>query len=178
MTDFDYQNWLKERDLLIDDVLNIFREQQDARARPTFSGSVNINPRDFKQGKHIIVGPIDIGTTYSKEPVVTFGQQGRIIGPDTRVTNLPSQYSPFLVMPYVYKWKLDNSGIIDGFYIGVLLINEPNEYVEKHTIHWTVVGEASRYIEELSQENWTEPYYEEDLGFLVENPSHPEDSGY
>lgn len=139
---------------IVDTVLNILREQQDSLGETKISDSIDLNPKSFDKGKHLIIGPIHFSTAYQSPPSVSFTQFGPAVDSDIRITSAASNYTPFLVHPYVYSWVWD-SGVVGGFNVGLYALTDPRELGDAHKLVWEVSGKATRYMSPIAQEIWT-----------------------
>lgn len=170
---FDYSNWEQEREFLIDDILTLLREQEDSTQQARISGEFQISPSTFKEGNHVIHGPVGFGKPFKQAPTITFGQRSDIVASDTRPTNVGSNYTPFLVQPYVYNWQLE-AGVVEGFYVGLYAISVPSTLPVSHVVSWNAAGESTRYNDENITESWTDSYDYLDIGYLTDYPGEGE----
>lgn len=168
----DYTNWGSEREKVIDDVLDIQRQQEDDKQNGQVSGTFQINPQLFKQGTHLLIGPISLGTSF-KQIHINYDQQPATNEGDTRVGNLATNYTPFLVQSYTHSYQF-TSGEISGFFVGLYAITEPASQTT-HTISWQGTGRASRYIDQRTTEAWVEPDDAGDADFMQEDVEYPDE---
>lgn len=145
---------MNDVDQIINTVLNIFREQTDSKSDSVVSNSIDVDPKSFSSGSHVVVGPIDFFTSFQSPPEVNFTQYGPSVDSDIRIAPSASNYTPFLIYPYVYGWKWE-SGAVDGFFIGMYALTSPKELPSNHRLGWQVSGKASRYLSPISQEIWS-----------------------
>lgn len=164
-----YEDWPEEREEVIDDTLDQIRDQRDEAQENDLRGKQEINPHLFTTGNHMVVGPILFETAFTDAPNITFGeQQTGVNQADVPATSTATNYSPFLVHPYVYQLKMDR-GIVDGFYLGLYAITTPIPGVFTHIISWRAAGKASVYKDERTEESWMEDYDQNDTDYLVED---------
>lgn len=168
----DYSNWEEEKGKLVDEILEIVKQQRDALADTQTGGTLQINPQSFTQGDHLIVGPISFGTPFQGEPIVVFGQKPETIGSQVMVSTTATAYKPFLVDCYVDSWSREGTGAIVGFNIGVYAKVKPETgslaALQPHTITWEAFGKASPYKDERTSEAWAEPGDPSSPDFLEE----------
>lgn len=157
-----------DRNKIIDEVLNILRQQEDSKGELSIGGSIPVDPQNFSSGSHLVIGPIRFSTTFTTPPLVSFTQYGPKIASDVRVSPGASNYTPFLVQPYVYSWNWA-SGAVDGFYIGLYALTEPKEIPKSSTVVWQASGKASRYLDPLGEESWAAEDKSFTPHYLMEN---------
>lgn len=172
-------NWDDERSDIIDDTLGTLRDQRDEAQENHLYGTVDFSSQVFSTGNHHVLGPITFQTGFTGSPVISLTQQQQGINQqDVPVSTTATNYSPFLVQPYVYSVQ-GTQGIVDGFYIGMYALTPVGNQTSKHSIHWTASGKASVYRDERDEEVWTEQYDHNEPDFLVEDAGEDyiDDSG-
>lgn len=141
-------------DKIIDKVLDILKQQGDSLGKTDVGGSIDVNPKMFDSGSHVVVGPLQFSTTFTSPPLVKFTQYGPAVSSDVRIAPAASNYTPFLIQPYVYSWSWE-SGVVDGFFIGMYALTTPKEMPDTHQLVWEASGKASRYLNPLGEELWS-----------------------
>lgn len=144
---------MDDRSQLIIDILDILRQQIDSKREVSLNGEIDVNPEYFATGKHLVIGPLDFGTSFESPPFLSFVQYGPSVDTDVRIQTSATNYTPFLVQPYVYGWKWEN-GAVDGFYIGMYALTDPKELPANNKLAWRAIGRASRYLSPIGQEIW------------------------
>lgn len=156
---------------IINQVLDILRTQSDSEGMTELTGSVPVDPAKFTSGNalsdatqaavvsynNVVIGPIVFQTSYDSPPQMQFTQYGDQVDSDIRQAPTASNYTPFLVQPYVYGWDWEDGGIA-GFYLGLYAITDPRVAPQSHQLVWTSKGPASRYLSPTTTEAWTQDY--------------------
>lgn len=144
---------------IVNQVLTILRQQTDSEGKTQLQGTIPVSPASFLSAdgeplKHNVLGPITFETSYDSPPAMSFVQYGDVIDSDVRIAPSASNYTPFLVQPYVYSWSW-SEGVVDGFFIGMYALTNPKETPRAHQITWQATGIASRYLSPNITEAWT-----------------------
>lgn len=158
-----------DTDGIVDDTLNQLRDQRDLAENAVFTGQAAFNPQVFadKRYKHFVVGPLLFDNPFDTTPNIVFGLVNQSPTDNTQTqTGLATSFEPFVVHPYVYKWKTINSRV-DGFWLGLYAITSPPGDASTALINWQASGKASSYINQSTEDSWMENYDYGDTDFLT-----------
>lgn len=145
----DYTNWNTEREKLKDEIMRELRAQKDRTGVATVDGKRVINPQLFKtDGQYLTFGPYFFNTQFSTIPFIAFNTAQGI----AKV--------PFIVISTVDKWHY-NSGVVDGFTLGLYALKAPLAQQVRLTILYRVEGRSSTYKKGSLSSSWTDPYDDE-----------------
>lgn len=170
-----YIDWSSEREGVINDTLDTLRDQRDEAQDAQFQGSFEIHPQAFKTGKHLVQGPFLFETAFQGAPHISFGEQQEFNSNYyVPVSEVTTNYTPFLVHTYVYALRVSN-GVVDGFYVGLYALTEPPPSAQRHTITWKASGKASAYLDIGTQESWTEEYSYNEPEYVTEDAGYEYD---
>lgn len=166
----DYENQAEYADNIVDSTLEAIRDTRDDKQQISFKGTIVISPSLFNSDKkHLVQGPYSFESPFTTVPNMTFGQYSPALRAELQNATIISDYTPFLLQPYVYSWRYTN-GVVDGFYIGLYAISIPTDgLTSSHNVFWRVEGEGTPYPDERTTESWTESYDYNDSTFLVDD---------
>lgn len=168
-----------------DAVLETLKRQKDMQQEQTLFGKQIINPQTFtirsplstlgvdvstmtpqarrqyfevrgQDKRHYTTGLIQLTTTFSDPPMITFGQASKAPGDDA-APGIADNTIPFIVQPYLSSWH-HTGGEVDGFYLGLYALTAPIPGVSQHFIYWSVTGKASRYKGRAQEDQWAASY--------------------
>lgn len=171
----DYDDQTEFADSIIDNTLDTLRDQRDDQQELAFSGVYIINPQAFKTNTTLVIGPISFGGSFTSPPNVYFSQHSAAYEPENILGS--SNIQPFLVSPYVAGYKHTN-GVVDGFYVGLYATSVPDNPITLHTILWKAEGYGSAYLDESTEESWTDAYDFNESDYLMDDNTDLDGENY
>lgn len=158
---------------IIDSTLEELRDQRDEGQDQDLQGTFEISPAVFSYNKNVIVGPIMFEQPFDSRPNIQFSQSLESSMNDLIQEN--QTFEPFLVIPYVYKFSLTGAAV-DGFWLGLYAVSQPQTYPSKHFVDWRAIGPSSYYkTDQGSEESWDSSYDENESDYLVDDSAYSTD---